>query len=229
MFRYIGYIVLGRWFEGEKAFPFKKRRGSIGEATRVEKEKKLTQTKMEKKSSDGQQSDDKKQDDRVVTGEGINQNVVSGTSPKKRARGNAIMEGSRCSRVNGRGWRCCQQTLVGYSLCEHHLGKGRLRSLNSVRSRSLASSIGSVESKSKQLSRQSYLELPKDEGCKPDMLLDVNHGGEDQRQQSEHSEEKMPLVVTKKRMKLGTVKARSMSSLLGQMNSATAVEDENNK
>ena len=44
-------------------------------------------------------------------------------------RGNTIMEGSRCSRVNGRGWRCCQPTLVGYSLCEHHLGKGRLRSM----------------------------------------------------------------------------------------------------
>ena len=44
------------------------------------------------------------------------------------------MEGSRCSRVNGRGWRCCQQTLVGYSLCEHHLGKGRLRSMTNVRS-----------------------------------------------------------------------------------------------
>lgn len=39
------------------------------------------------------------------------------------------MEGSRCSRVNGRGWRCCQPTLVGYSLCEHHLGKGRLRNM----------------------------------------------------------------------------------------------------
>ncbi|KAL1550040.1 hypothetical protein AAHA92_18055 [Salvia divinorum] len=45
----------------------------------------------------------------------------------KSKRGNVIMEGSRCSRVNGRGWRCCQATLVGYSLCEHHLGKGRLR------------------------------------------------------------------------------------------------------
>ncbi|KAK8546249.1 hypothetical protein V6N12_027044 [Hibiscus sabdariffa] len=46
--------------------------------------------------------------------------------------------GSRCSRVNGRGWRCCQQTLVGYSLCEHHLGKGRLRSITGggVKSRS---------------------------------------------------------------------------------------------
>jgi hypothetical protein len=36
-----------------------------------------------------------------------------------------LLEGSRCSRVNGRGWRCSQPTLVGYSLCEHHLGKGR--------------------------------------------------------------------------------------------------------
>uniref|UniRef100_A0ACD5YU34 Uncharacterized protein n=1 Tax=Avena sativa TaxID=4498 RepID=A0ACD5YU34_AVESA len=47
----------------------------------------------------------------------------------KRRRGQAVMlEGSRCSRVNGRGWRCSQPTLVGYSLCEHHLGKGRLQS-----------------------------------------------------------------------------------------------------
>ncbi|KAJ8493662.1 hypothetical protein OPV22_015383 [Ensete ventricosum] len=52
----------------------------------------------------------------------------------KRRRSPAVLaEGSRCSRVNGRGWRCCQQTLVGYSLCEHHLGKGRLRSVSSVR------------------------------------------------------------------------------------------------
>ncbi|MQL97754.1 hypothetical protein Taro_030449 [Colocasia esculenta] len=53
---------------------------------------------------------------------------------KKRKSPAVLMEGSRCSRVNGRGWRCCQQTLVGYSLCEHHLGKGRLRSVSSVRS-----------------------------------------------------------------------------------------------
>ncbi|KAI4365443.1 hypothetical protein MLD38_021427 [Melastoma candidum] len=50
--------------------------------------------------------------------------------------GGTSMEGSRCSRVNGRGWRCGQQTLVGYSVCEHHLGKGRLRSMTNVRSRS---------------------------------------------------------------------------------------------
>ncbi|THU59063.1 hypothetical protein C4D60_Mb03t21040 [Musa balbisiana] len=59
----------------------------------------------------------------------------NGSSVKgKRRRSPAVLvEGSRCSRVNGRGWRCCQQTLVGYSLCEHHLGKGRLRSVSSVR------------------------------------------------------------------------------------------------
>ena len=47
---------------------------------------------------------------------------------KKRRGPPVLMEGSRCSRVNGRGWRCSQPTLVGYSLCEHHLGKGRMRS-----------------------------------------------------------------------------------------------------
>lgn len=38
--------------------------------------------------------------------------------------------GSQCRRRNGRGWRCSQRTLVGYSLCEHHLGKSRLKSIN---------------------------------------------------------------------------------------------------
>ncbi|KAJ1698705.1 hypothetical protein LUZ63_007217 [Rhynchospora breviuscula] len=54
---------------------------------------------------------------------------------KKPKRGQAeavLMAGSRCSRINGRGWRCSQPTLVGYSLCEHHLGKGRSRGPNIV-------------------------------------------------------------------------------------------------
>ncbi|KAL6861213.1 hypothetical protein ACP4OV_016913 [Aristida adscensionis] len=51
-----------------------------------------------------------------------------GGAAKKRRGPAVLMEGSRCSRVNGRGWRCSQPTLVGYSLCEHHLGKGRMRS-----------------------------------------------------------------------------------------------------
>ncbi|XP_062234137.1 uncharacterized protein LOC133931295 [Phragmites australis] len=52
----------------------------------------------------------------------------SGGGSKKRRGPAVLMEGSRCSRVNGRGWRCSQPTPVGYSLCEHHLGKGRMRS-----------------------------------------------------------------------------------------------------
>lgn len=50
---------------------------------------------------------------------------------KKTMRNSTVLvEGSRCSRVNGRGWRCCQPTLVGYLLCEHHLGKGRMRNMS---------------------------------------------------------------------------------------------------
>jgi hypothetical protein len=55
-------------------------------------------------------------------------NSVGGGASKKRRGPAVLLEGSRCSRVNGRGWRCSQPTLVGYSLCEHHLGKGRARS-----------------------------------------------------------------------------------------------------
>eukprot|EP00253_Pinus_taeda_P000881 PITA_00881 len=52
--------------------------------------------------------------------------------PNKRyCNNNNEAEGSQCRRRNGRGWRCSQRTLVGYSLCEHHLGKGRLSSINS--------------------------------------------------------------------------------------------------
>lgn len=41
-----------------------------------------------------------------------------------------VHAGSQCRRRNGRGWRCSERTLVGYYLCEHHLGKGRLKSIN---------------------------------------------------------------------------------------------------
>ncbi|KAJ4904075.1 WRC [Raphanus sativus] len=82
-----------------------------------------------------------------------------------------LEEGSRCSRVNGRGWRCCQLTLYGYSLCEHHLGKGRVRSTNK------------------------------------------SSGG----QKKEVKNKK------KKRVKLGMVKARSISSLLGQTSTSSGV------
>ncbi|KAL1206910.1 hypothetical protein V5N11_001923 [Cardamine amara subsp. amara] len=109
---------------------------------------------------------------------------VGNKGKKKAKKSGALEEGSRCSRVNGRGWRCCQQTLVGYSLCEHHLGKGRVRSMNkSGGGRGGGQSGGRV--------------------CQ---------GGE-----------KKAVVVEakKKRVKLGMVKARSISSLLGQTNTTS--------
>uniref|UniRef100_A0ACD5ZQB0 Uncharacterized protein n=1 Tax=Avena sativa TaxID=4498 RepID=A0ACD5ZQB0_AVESA len=56
----------------------------------------------------------------------------AGGGAKKRRGPAVLLEGSRCSRVNGRGWRCSQPTLVGYSLCEHHLGKGRMRAASAA-------------------------------------------------------------------------------------------------
>ncbi|KAK8542127.1 hypothetical protein V6N13_137304 [Hibiscus sabdariffa] len=108
---------------------------------------------------------------------------------KFRGRNGALVEGSRCSRVNGRGWRCCQQTLVGYSLCEHHLGKGRLRSITSVKSRSNID--GNAEKK---------------EDPQPPL--------------SKQASDQKPL------MKLGSVKARSISSLMGQNDNVIAVSDD---
>ncbi|XP_043691640.1 uncharacterized protein LOC122642263 [Telopea speciosissima] len=117
----------GRWCEGEKVFPLKKRRGSFERKISEEKEKKMktrVRSKVAKKwVEEDDETEEEEEDSRVVG---------NGNGGKKRG---VIMEGSRCSRVNGRGWRCCQQTLVGYSLCEHHLGKGRLRSMSSVRNR----------------------------------------------------------------------------------------------
>ncbi|KAK9290952.1 hypothetical protein L1049_009132 [Liquidambar formosana] len=202
---------VGRWFEGEKAFPLKKRRGSFNrranEETIVEKEKKMKtkmKTKMNKKYA--QQKDSEEAEKETKEGLGHNNN-----SAKKRARGGALMEGSRCSRVNGRGWRCCQQTLVGYSLCEHHLGKGRLRSMTSVRSRAMAAP---KKDDTKLLSSSSSSLIVEKQ---PDHMLSNDDDNDE--------DEKKPLMIAKKRMKIGMVKARSLSSLLGQTNNAVAVAD----
>ncbi|GAV63967.1 WRC domain-containing protein [Cephalotus follicularis] len=207
---------VGRWCEGEKAFPLKKRRGSFERRGNGEEDKKTRskmKTKMNKKCvqqiGNEQEGKETKQS-----------SIVDSTSAKKKGRGGALMEGSRCSRVNGRGWRCCQQTLVGYSLCEHHLGKGRLRSMTSVRSRSLANAATKKDkSDDNPLSNSSSLQEKQPLGG---AFLDDNVENYNQ------EEDEKPLMSSKKRMKLGMVKARSISSLLGQTDSAIA-ETENNK
>ncbi|XP_011652086.1 uncharacterized protein LOC101223014 isoform X2 [Cucumis sativus] len=190
----------GRWCEKEKAFPLKKRRGSFERssdednddhskdsdhqvATKLQDEKKMMKTKMNKKCTLSQKQSK------------VGLDAVVG---KKRSRGGALMEGSRCSRVNGRGWRCCQQTLVGYSLCEHHLGKGRLRSMNNVRNRSLVAATP-----------KNIVVVEKDEK-KPSPSPPPSPFPSSPPPPSSFS------LTSKKRMKLGVVKARSMSSLLGQ-------------
>lgn len=145
--------------------PLKKRRGSF---ERSPKEETQMSARMKSKTN-------KKCDLSTQTG---------GTGTKKSKRGNVIMEGSRCSRVNGRGWRCCQPTLLGYALCEHHLGKGRVRSM-----------ISSV--------RQHHHEVDRRGGAQPMSIRDLGL--------------QQPLVVTKRRTKVGVVKARSISSLLSQV------------
>ncbi|KAL9674013.1 hypothetical protein QQ045_030277 [Rhodiola kirilowii] len=116
-----------------------------------------------------------------------------------RVGGAAIMEGSRCSRVNGRGWRCGQQTLVGYSLCEHHLGKSRLRSLTSMKNNNItARSI--------------------------DHVAVALGSSKKERPGEESDDDDEPLVESRrKKSRIGTVKARSLRSLLGQTSQTNGV------
>uniref|UniRef100_A0A5B6YZ51 Putative WRC protein n=1 Tax=Davidia involucrata TaxID=16924 RepID=A0A5B6YZ51_DAVIN len=133
------------WCEEDKVFPVKKRRVRFRSKARdatilmdIADRKKMTvreRRKSDKKWVGDNDVEDEEEDD------------IEKDSAKKRGinRGGKIMEGSRCSRMNGRGWRCCQPTLVGYSLCEHHLGKGKLRSMNSVRRRTTEAKINSTK------------------------------------------------------------------------------------
>ncbi|KAJ4978539.1 hypothetical protein NE237_009319 [Protea cynaroides] len=120
----------GRWYEGEKDFPLKKRRGSFDRKASEETMRTILKTKTNKRCIHPEDKDKAEaQGKKGLTNCGESSN----NSVKKKGSRGVVMEGSRCSRVNGRGWRCCQPTLVGYSLCEHHLGKGRLRSMSTVR------------------------------------------------------------------------------------------------
>ncbi|CAL9117576.1 unnamed protein product [Musa textilis] len=148
----------------------------------------------------------------VRAGNGSN---VDGT----RRRSPAVpVEGSRCSRVNGRGWRCCQKTLVGYSLCEHHLGKGRLRSMRSVRGQSGISkphwSTGGGNSVAPSTSAQKQPE--EEEHATQSLHLLV--AADNEVCKIEEDEEEAEKTVRKKRKKIGMVKARSISSLLDGTN-----------
>lgn len=254
------YVVNGRWFDGDEKVPLKKRKGVVeknGKETvlMLEEEKKMKpkmKPKMEstkKCSTSGMQQNCREQD--KAGNDNSNSTPNNNSVKKMNKRGGAIMEGSRCSRVNGRGWRCCQQTLVGYSLCEHHLGKGRLRSIANVKGRTKVPTVAAAivaphndttvsttndsttdnntttndnQSSKKVLVSSSVVQPVRDH--KDTILLDGScYDDEDEDEDededdADYTEEEMkkPLVVKKKRMKLGMVKARSLSSLLNQTN-----------
>ncbi|KAF9680718.1 hypothetical protein SADUNF_Sadunf06G0150700 [Salix dunnii] len=213
----------GRWGEGDGAFPLKKRRGSFerrsNEETIMDRNKK-TKTRMKTRMNTKcvQQNGDNEADDKETKED-------AASKVKTKARGGALLEGSRCSRVNGRGWRCFQQTLVGYSLCEHHLGKGRLRSMNSVRSRSIATTVPKKDEHG-ALSSPSLLSSPEKEETKQGASLDDKVSGAAYNEDDQVDKEK-PLMISRRKLKLGMVKARSISSLLGQANYPIGVAEDN--
>ncbi|KAK4749280.1 hypothetical protein SAY87_026729 [Trapa incisa] len=130
------------------------------------------------------------EEDNLGTADSKNRSIAWPSNPSgKRGRGARciVMGGSGCSRVNGRGWRCGQPTLVGYCLCEHHLGKGRLRSMITVRNR-----------------RQHRPENAPPLSVPPRGVRELKH------------EEDEDYMCEEKNNKKEVVKARSMSSLLGQ-------------
>lgn len=184
----------GRWSEGEKIVPFKKRKGS---SKRCASNETLTKARMKSKIN-------KKC---VQENDNVDKADHDGNYSPNKKRGNVILEGSRCSRVNGRGWRCCQPTLVGYALCEHHLRKGRLNSMTStVRNRSMSAQMEVPSPTETTRSMSSIL-------C----ALDVDNSKG--LHEIENDDEKKRVKFTKKRTKVCMVKARSISSLLGQIDS----------
>lgn len=179
---------LSSFRQGERALLFKKKKREESGAEVVT---------IAKEPRDGVDGDGKKK--------GSGNNTSSGGG------GGVVMEGSRCSRVNGRGWRCSQQTLVGYALCEHHLGKGRLRSMSSVhRNRSPAATT--LEDNGTDSNGEGMLSLSF-KLVKEDVLEDED--------EKPHLSALTPENVKKKRKKIGTVKARSINSLLDQTHHAT--------
>jgi len=118
------------------------------------------------------------------------QEALNSNAKIKRRAPPVLMEGSRCSRVNGRGWRCSQQTLIGYSLCEHHLGKGRLRSMSSVRVGSQVKNSNNV-STGKPKKKESKIGVVKARSMSS--LLDEEEGADD----DDHSVDAMAAAENK--------------------------------
>ncbi|XP_071740860.1 uncharacterized protein [Rutidosis leptorrhynchoides] len=141
------------------------------------------------------------QEDNVITKETMEQKSIMKMNNNDDKKVN--MEGPRCSRVNGWGWRCSQHTLGGYALCDHHLGRGRLKSMKTnVRGRVL---------KEQEAKKNKYKEVEDDEEEEDDDEL-IDDGEVELVSSFIEAAKKLG-----KREKVGVVKARSLSSLLSQI------------
>ncbi|KAF3791336.1 hypothetical protein EJ110_NYTH14743 [Nymphaea thermarum] len=99
------YSQDGRWHEEKSAFPLKKRKN--------------LEWAFDGGEDDGDNGAEDESDDDECK--------------QKKKKAKAVEKKWRCTRMNGRGWRCSKPTLVGYSLCEHHLGKGRrIKTINTL-------------------------------------------------------------------------------------------------
>ncbi|KAJ6870636.1 hypothetical protein NC652_036323 [Populus alba x Populus x berolinensis] len=161
---------VGRWGEGEKAFPLKKRRGSF-----------------ERRS---------------------NEEMIMDRNKKMKTKMKTNM--NTCVQQNGDNEEDEKETKEG---------KGRLRSMNSVRSRSIASIVPNKDA-SEEVSSHSLPSQKKEETKKASLDDKVSVAYDE-------DDKEKPLVISKRKMKLGVVKARSMSSLLGQANNAVGVAENN--
>ncbi|KAD6119741.1 hypothetical protein R6Q59_025748 [Mikania micrantha] len=192
-------LVLKGWLQGDTLVPVKKKRGSHGKRL-------INDGAQDFETTEGSilKPKPKKNDNKLVT---MCSKNTKNMKNEKRSEG-AILEGSRCSRVNGRGWRCSQQTLVGYSLCEHHLGKGRLRSMTNVR--------GSSQGHALAL-KQQHID---DDDDNEDDDDDIKYHEDDDEEFKHWGVSSMEgSKVFSKKTKIGVVKARSLSSLLSQIGS----------
>ncbi|GFY99831.1 hypothetical protein Acr_13g0012310 [Actinidia rufa] len=116
----------GHWCEEDKVFPLKKRRTTFTSKVRV--------TSLMHKQQNERVS--KTYDHKNGRGDRDDEPVEKHEAKRRESKGEMMREAWRCSRRNGRGWRCHRQALEGHSMCQHHLSQARLRNsrFNGVRS-----------------------------------------------------------------------------------------------
>ncbi|KAL9336362.1 hypothetical protein Peur_070850 [Populus x canadensis] len=109
----------GSWCEEEKAFPLKKRRISLERFISTKESSKVDKQKRHRKIAKMWASSGTHE---AIYGEERDYNDVEINSDQ------AIEENlmTRCTKVNGAGWRCSKRRFEGYSLCKHHFKMQRM-------------------------------------------------------------------------------------------------------